>query len=63
MISHASELTCQQVVELVTDYLEDALGATERARFETHVADCDGCDAYLGQMRTTIALLRSIAAH
>lgn len=50
------ELSCQELVELVTDYLEGALAPAERARFEAHVADCPGCDRYLAQMRTTIAL-------
>ena len=58
----APELTCQQLVELVTDYLEDALGPADRARFEAHVAGCPGCDAYLGQMRTTIEAVGATAA-
>jgi anti-sigma factor RsiW len=58
----APELTCQQLVELVTDYFEDALGAAERARFEAHVAGCPGCDAYLGQMRTTLEVVGATAA-
>ena len=49
-------LSCREMVELVTDYLEDALPGTERARFEAHIAGCDGCTAYLEQMRATIAL-------
>jgi anti-sigma factor RsiW len=44
------------MVELVTDYLEDTLPGPERARFEAHIAGCDGCTAYLEQMRATIAL-------
>lgn len=48
------ELTCQELVELVTDYLEEALPADERAVFEKHLAECDGCFAHLEQMRTTI---------
>ena len=47
-------LTCRELVELVTDYLEDALDADDRARFEAHVSGCQGCRAYLGQMRATI---------
>jgi anti-sigma factor RsiW len=50
------ELSCQELVELVTDYLEDVLPPRERERFDAHVADCPGCDIYLEQMRTTIAL-------
>ena len=49
-------LSCREMVELVTDYLEDALPGTERARFEAHIAGCDGCTAYLELMRATIAL-------
>ncbi len=50
------QLSCQELVELVTDYLEGALPEEERARFEQHIGPCDGCRAYLEQMRTTIAL-------
>lgn len=52
----ARELACQQVVELVTAYLDDALVLAERGRFEEHLADCDGCSTYLAQMRETVAL-------
>jgi anti-sigma factor RsiW len=44
-------MTCRQVVELMTDYLEGALSAVERARFEDHIAGCDGCRAYLAQLQ------------
>jgi anti-sigma factor RsiW len=49
-------LSCQELVELVTDYLEGRLSWSDRQRVETHLAACDGCGAYLDQMRTTIAL-------
>ena len=49
-----SELTCRQLVELVTDYLEDRLQPEERTRFELHVCTCTGCRAYLAQMRAVI---------
>jgi anti-sigma factor RsiW len=49
------ELVCQQVVELVTDYLEGALSRSQRRRFESHLADCEHCTEYLEQMRATIA--------
>ena len=49
-------LTCHEVVELVTDYLEDALAPDVRARVEEHLAICDGCTRYLEQMRETIRL-------
>lgn len=48
------ELACRDIVELVTAYLEDALNARDRERFEEHLVFCDGCGAYLEQMRTTI---------
>ena len=50
------ELTCKEVVEIVTDYLEDALSPEDRARFDQHLAVCDGCSFYVEQMRETIRL-------
>jgi anti-sigma factor RsiW len=55
------DLPCRELVELVTDYLEGALPHEERARFEAHIAGCDGCDEYLRQIRATIALSGSTA--
>jgi anti-sigma factor RsiW len=49
------ELACNQMVELVTSYLEDALESVDRERFEEHLVFCDGCDRYLEQMRETVA--------
>jgi anti-sigma factor RsiW len=54
-------LSCQELVELVTDYLEGALPPGERARFEAHVAACSGCAIHLEQVRTTIAVTRATA--
>ena len=48
------ELSCQELVELVTDYLEGALPDELRDRFDAHIAHCSGCQAYLEQMRATI---------
>ncbi len=53
----AQGLTCRELVELVTEYLEQALPARERARFEAHLATCAGCHAYVEQMRRTVATL------
>jgi len=58
----ADELTCRELVELVTEYLDDALPASERARFDAHLAGCDGCQAHLAQMRATIGLVGATAA-
>jgi anti-sigma factor RsiW len=52
------DLTCRELVELVTDYLDGALPNTERMRFETHMAACEGCDRYVEQIRATVALTR-----
>jgi anti-sigma factor RsiW len=49
------DLTCAQLVELVTDYLDQRLTLRDTERFEEHIAFCDGCSAYLDQMRATIA--------
>lgn len=51
-----NDLTCKQLVELVTEYLEGALEEDAHSRFETHVADCTGCAAHLDQIRATVAL-------
>jgi anti-sigma factor RsiW len=51
------DLTCQELVELVTEYLEGTLPATERARFDAHLTDCDYCVEYLDQIRQTIRAL------
>jgi anti-sigma factor RsiW len=50
------QVSCQEVVELLGDYLEDVMAPDDRARLERHLADCDGCAAYLEQLRATIAL-------
>jgi anti-sigma factor RsiW len=48
------DMTCKQVVELITDYLEAALTLEERTRFEQHLVGCPGCKEYLHQIRQTI---------
>jgi anti-sigma factor RsiW len=53
-------LTCREMVELVTEYLEGAMPPELRAVFEAHLAVCPGCSAYLQQMRQTVALLGTI---
>ena len=47
-------ITCQEVVELVTDYLEGQLDRATRAEIEVHLSLCEGCATYLDQMRQTI---------
>jgi anti-sigma factor RsiW len=55
------EMACQELVEVVTDYLEGALSDRERIRFERHLEGCEGCRSYLEQMRTTIRLAGRLA--
>jgi anti-sigma factor RsiW len=56
-VTVAEDISCQELVELVTDYLEGALSPEDRTRFEAHVGTCDGCGAYLAEMRETIRLV------
>jgi anti-sigma factor RsiW len=53
-------MTCRQVVELVTDYLEGVLPREDAARFERHLGDCFWCTRYVEQMRVTIATVGRI---
>jgi len=55
--SRSRGLVCQQVVELVTDYLQGALSPAEHRRFEAHLAGCPHCTEYLAQIRETITLV------
>jgi anti-sigma factor RsiW len=55
-------LSCRELVELVSDYIEGALPADQHSRFEAHVAGCTNCAAYLRQMRETLALLGTLPA-
>ena len=55
-------MRCRDVVELMTDYLEGNLSAADAARFEEHISGCDGCRAYLEQMRTTRRLTGRLAS-
>jgi anti-sigma factor RsiW len=50
------ELSCRELVEILGDYLEGAMTPDERARLDEHLADCEGCAAYLEQLRVTIRL-------
>lgn len=57
----ADDLSCRELVELVTDYLEGAMSPAERRRFEEHLALCPGCARYLDQMRRTISATGTLA--
>jgi len=49
-------LTCHEIIELLSPYLEDGLSADDRRRVDEHLALCEGCATYLEQMRETIRL-------
>ena len=51
-----TDLTCRELVELVTDYLDGALSTRDRLDFERHLVRCSWCRDYLDQVRTTIEL-------
>ena len=53
-------LTCQEVVELVTEYLENALLPEKRKRLEEHVDNCPGCTTYIEQVQLTIGMLHRL---
>jgi anti-sigma factor RsiW len=59
-VRRTGEITCRELVELVTDYLEHALPPDRRALFEEHLARCDWCGAYVDQMRQTRRALGSL---
>jgi anti-sigma factor RsiW len=57
----AAELECRELVELVTDYLEDAMDDATRRRFDEHLAACSSCRTYIAQFRETIRLTGALS--
>jgi anti-sigma factor RsiW len=57
-----NEMTCQELVEVITDYIEGAMSAGDRQRFEAHLDECHYCANYLDQMRTVIGTLGAVDA-
>ncbi|MGH2988019.1 MAG: anti-sigma factor family protein, partial [Solirubrobacterales bacterium] len=55
------EMTCKEFVELVTDLIEGQLAEAQRVEAEAHLGECEGCTAYVDQIRQTIAGLRALA--
>jgi anti-sigma factor RsiW len=62
LLRRRNELVCQEMVELITDYLEGTLSRSQRRRFEAHLAACEHCTEYLEQMRETIRLTGRLQA-
>jgi anti-sigma factor RsiW len=54
-------MDCNELVELVTAYLDGSLDLEDRARFDLHLLECDGCENYLQQFRSTVATVGKIA--
>jgi anti-sigma factor RsiW len=59
-IENTQPLTCRELVELVTDYIEGVMPPDELTRVERHLGACDGCTTYVEQMRVTLRALGSI---
>ena len=61
-MSSARTLTCKELTEVLTDYLEGVMPLKDRARFEAHLALCDGCVTYVEHMRQVIATVHELRA-
>jgi anti-sigma factor RsiW len=59
-VSTARAITCQELTEVLSDYLEGVMPPEERARFDAHLDLCEGCVHYVTQMRQTIAATREL---
>jgi len=59
-MSAIRELSCQEIVELVTEFLEGTMDSPLRAAFDAHLANCDGCTEYIEQIETTIRVAGTI---
>ena len=59
-MSSQRSLTCRELTEALTDYLEGVMGPEDVARFEAHLAVCDGCVNYVDQMRDTIRVVHAL---
>ena len=55
-MTQPDEMTCQELVEVITDYFDGAMSDADRSRFEHHLGECSGCTAVVSQFRTTIEL-------
>jgi anti-sigma factor RsiW len=61
-MSSTRTLTCKELTEVLTDYLEGTMALEDRARFEAHLALCEGCATYVAQMRQVIETVRELRA-
>ena len=56
----ATKLTCQQMTDLLEDYVTETMEAAMRSVFETHIRDCPDCQAFLDTYKTTIRTTRAL---
>ena len=61
-MSSARTLTCKELTEVLTDYLEGVMPVEDRARFDAHLAICEGCVTYVEHMRQVIATVHELRA-
>ncbi len=61
-MSSPRSITCRELTEVLTDYLEGVMPRKDRARFEVHLAICDGCATYVDHMRQVIATVHELRA-
>jgi len=59
-MTNERHITCQELTEVLTDYLEGVMAPEDVARFDAHLEVCDGCVTYVEQMRTTIRTVHAL---
>ena len=59
-MSSTRSITCKELTEVLTDYLEGTMSPEDRARFDAHLEICDGCVTYVDQMRQVIRTVREL---
>ena len=55
------EMSCKELVDLVTDYIDESISDEVRAKFEQHLTECGYCNAYVKQMHLTVKLTKKLA--
>jgi len=60
MTARANEMQCKELIQLVTEYLEDTIADAERERFEAHAGECAWCERYIEQTRQVIGALGTL---
>jgi predicted anti-sigma-YlaC factor YlaD len=59
-VSSARAITCKELTEVLTDYLEGTMALEDRAALEAHLALCEGCATYVDQMRQVIRTVHAL---